>query len=70
MFLYLFVETAAYRPGFVLAGAGVAEVALIAVLAALFARFTKWGESARLVRVAASALLVFGIAWFIVRLRA
>jgi hypothetical protein len=69
LFLYLFVETAAYRPGFVLAGAAVAEAALIAVLAALFARFTKWGESARLVRVAASALLVFGVGWFILRMR-
>jgi hypothetical protein len=69
LFLHLFVQTAEYRPGFVLAGAGVAEAALIAVLAALFARFAKWGESARMVRVAASALLVFGIGWFILRLR-
>ncbi len=69
LFLHLFVQTAAYRPGFVLAGAAVAEGALIAVLAALFARFAKWGESARLVRVAASALLLFGVAWFLIRLR-
>lgn len=69
LFLHLFVQTADYRPGFVLAGAAVAELALVSVLAAVFARFTKWGESARLVRVAASALLLFGMAWFILRLR-
>jgi hypothetical protein len=69
LFLHLFVQTAGYRPGFVLAGAAVAEAALIAVLAAVFARFVKWGESARIVRVAASALLVFGVGWFLLRLR-
>ena len=69
LFLHLFVQTAEYHPGYVLAGAAVAELALVAVLAAVFARFAKWGESARMVQVAASGLLVFGMAWFIVRLR-
>jgi hypothetical protein len=69
LFLLLFLQTAGYRPGFVLAGAAVAEAAVIAMLAALFARVAKWGEAVRPVQVAASALLVFGIAWFIVRLR-
>jgi hypothetical protein len=69
LFLHLFVQTAGYRPGFVLAGAAVAEIALIGVLAALYARLARWGESARAVRVAAAALLAFGVVWFILRLR-
>jgi hypothetical protein len=69
LFLYLFIQTAGYRPGFVLLGAAVAETAVIAMLAVLLGRMTKWGEAIRPVQLAASALLLFGIAWFIVRLR-
>jgi hypothetical protein len=69
LFLHLFVQTADYRPGFVFLGAAVAEVAVIGVLAALFAKVAQWGQSLRKVQVAASALLVFGMVWFILRLR-
>jgi hypothetical protein len=69
LFLYLFVATADYRPGFVLAGAAVAEIAVTGVLSLLFARVVRWGQSVRIVQVAASALLVFALGWFIVRLR-
>jgi hypothetical protein len=65
LFLYLFVQTADYRPGFVLLGAAVAEVAVIAVLAPIFARMSRF----RTVQVSASALLVFGMVWFILRVR-
>ena len=69
LFLHLFIQTAAYQPGLVLAGAAVGELALLAVIATVFARVAKWGESARMVQVAASALVLFGIAWFVLRLR-
>jgi hypothetical protein len=69
LFLHLFLQTAGYRPGFVLAGAAVAEAAVIAVLALLFARIAKAAHALRPVQVSASALLVFGMVWFILRLR-
>lgn len=69
LFLYLFVQTAEYRPGFVLAGAAVAEVAVVAALALIFSRVARWGKALRPVQVSASALLVFGMVWFILRLR-
>jgi hypothetical protein len=65
LFLYLFVQTADYRSGFVLLGAAVAEVAVIAVLAPMLRRMT----SLRAIQAAASALLVFGMVWFILRVR-
>jgi hypothetical protein len=68
LFLHLFVQTAGYRPGFVLVGAAVAEAAVIAALALLIARVAKWGQARAPVQVAAAALLVFGVGWFIVRL--
>jgi hypothetical protein len=70
LFLCLFLVTAEYRPGFVLAGAAVAEVALIGVSAALFSRIAKWGQALRPVQVGATGLLVFGMVWFLLRLRA
>jgi hypothetical protein len=69
LFFYLFVQTAGYHPGFVLAGAAVAEIAVVSALALIYARIARWGEALRPVRVAASALLVFGMVWFILRLR-
>jgi hypothetical protein len=69
LFLHLFVQTAGYRPGFVLAGAAVAEVAVVAICAVLFARIARWGAAVRPVQAAASALLLFGLVWFIMRLR-
>lgn len=69
LFFYLFVQVAGYRPGFVLAGAAAAEIALLAVLALVFSRLTKWAQALRPVQVSASALLVFGMVWFFLRLR-
>jgi hypothetical protein len=69
LFFYLFLQAAGYRPGFVLAGAVAAEISVIAVLAALFRRVSRWSEAARAAQVAASALLVFGMVWFFLRLR-
>lgn len=69
LFFCLFVQTAGYHPEFVLAGAAVAEIALVAALALLFARVLRWANAVRLVQVSASALLVFGMVWFVLRLR-
>jgi HupE/UreJ protein len=69
LFFYLFVQAAGYRPGFVLAGAAVAEIAVVAALALIFAKVVRWGAAIRPVQVSASALLVFGMVWFILRLR-
>ena len=69
LFFYLFLQTAGYRPGFVLAGAFVAEISVVAMLAALFARVLRMSQAMRAVQVSASALLVFGMVWFILRLR-
>jgi hypothetical protein len=66
LFFYLFVQAANYRPAFVLAGAFTAEISVIAMLAVLSTRILRWS---RAVQVSASALLVFGMAWFILRLR-
>lgn len=69
LFLCLFVQTAGYRPGFVLAGAAVAEIAVVAALALAWSRVARWTRASRPLQVSASALLVFGMVWFILRLR-
>lgn len=69
LYLMLFVVTSDYRAGFVLAGAGIAEVVTIAILAFAFSRFGRWARALRPLQVSASALLVFGMVWFFVRLR-
>ena len=62
LYFHLFVQTTGYAAGLVLAGAALAEVIAIAVLAVVFSRV------GRLKKVAAPALLVFGMVWFFMRL--
>lgn len=69
LYFYLFIETTSYHPGFVLAGAAVAELLAIAVLAVVFSRIARLARALRPLQVSASALLVFGMAWFLLRLR-
>ncbi len=69
LYLLLFVQTTGYRAGFVLAGAGFAEVAAIAILGLAFSRFGRWARALRPLQVSASALLIFGMVWFFARLR-
>jgi hypothetical protein len=69
LYFYLFVQTSGYRPGWVLAGAAAAELAAIALLALLFSRVARLARTLRPVQVSASALLVFGMVWFFLRLR-
>ncbi|MCU1238917.1 MAG: hypothetical protein JWP63_6884 [Candidatus Solibacter sp.] len=64
MYFHLFLQATGYSAVLVLAGAAIAEIALLAVMALVLLRA---GGMAR--RVAASALLLFGMAWFVVRLK-
>lgn len=69
LYFHLFLQTSEYRPGFVLAGAAFAELIVIATLALLFSRIERIARALRPVQVSAAALLIFGLAWFILRLR-
>jgi len=60
LWLMLFVQTTEYHVAFVLAGAVVGEVVVVAVLGWIASRVA----AQRVVRVCASMLLVFGLAWF------
>jgi hypothetical protein len=63
LYFHLFLQTAGYHAGYVLAGAAVAEGAVIGILALLFAR------AGKLARAVPPALLIFGLVWFVLRLR-
>jgi HupE / UreJ protein len=69
LYFRLFVQTTGYSPGLVLLGAALAEAAAIAVLALALSRLGRLAKAFRPVQVAASALLVFGMVWFLLRLR-
>jgi hypothetical protein len=69
LYFYLFVQSSGYRPGWVMAGAGFAEVAAVAILALAFSRIGRLARALRPVQVSASALFVFGLVWFVMRLR-
>jgi HupE / UreJ protein len=69
LYFHLFLQTSGYRPGFVLAGAALAESVVIAILALAFSRIGRMARALRPVQVSASALLIFGMAWFFLRLR-
>ena len=69
LYFHLFVQTTGYSPALVLAGAALAEAAAIAVLALALSRVGRLAKAFRPVQVAASALLVFGMVWFLLRLR-
>jgi HupE / UreJ protein len=67
LYLLLFVQNTGYHAAFVLAGAAIAQAL---VLAALWYVATKLGGIAKTwTRAGASALLVFGLTWFFLRLR-
>jgi hypothetical protein len=53
----------------VLLGAALAELSAIALLALVLSRIGRVAKAFRPVQVAASALFVFGMVWFLLRLR-
>jgi HupE / UreJ protein len=64
MYFHLFLQTTGYSPALVLAGAALAEIAGVSLMALVL-----WRTPAVVKRVAAGALLVVGMGWFIVRLK-
>ena len=67
LYFHLFVQTTGYSAPLVLAGAAIAEVAALAILALAMRPAARWPR----VRMgAACGLLLFGLGWFAVRLRA
>lgn len=64
LYFHLFLQTAGYHAAYVLAGAAIAEIAAVGLLAVLVARGGRLARSA-----GAPALLVFGLVWFVLRLR-
>ena len=69
LYFHLFLQNTGYRPGLVLAGAALAELAAVALLALVFSQVGRIARGLRPVQVSASALLVFGMVWFMLRLR-
>jgi hypothetical protein len=69
LYFHLLLQQTEYRAALVLSGAALAEVAAIALLGLCFARIGRWTRALRPVQVSASALLVFGMVWFVMRLR-
>jgi hypothetical protein len=69
LYFHLFLQTTGYQPGLVLPGAVAAELIAIAVFALMFSRLTRFARALHPVQVSASALLVFGMVWFVLRLR-
>ena len=69
LYFWLFLLTTGYRAMPVLAGAAVAETLVVTILAAAFAWMGRAARALRPVQVSASALLVFGMVWFVMRLR-
>jgi hypothetical protein len=64
LYFHLFLSTTGYSAPLVLAGAALAEGSALALLALLFWRLRRW------TRVLAWSLLVVGIGWFLLSLRA
>jgi HupE / UreJ protein len=69
LYFHLFVQTTGYSPALVLLGASLAQALVVAVLALVLSRVGRMAQAFRPVQVAASALLVFGMVWFLMRLR-
>lgn len=63
LYFHLFLQNTAFHALPVMAGAAVAEAIAFAILGVVFSRF------ARFQRIPASALLLFGMTWFLLRLR-
>ncbi len=69
LYFVLFIQSTAYAPGLVLAGAAAAQLILVALFAFAFSRLSRVAAALRPVQVSASALLVVGMVWFFLRLR-
>jgi hypothetical protein len=67
--LYLVLAGTGFHPGYVLGGAALGEIAVLAVLGfGLWMLRRRWILT-RMIQSAAGLLLVFGMAWFFLRLK-
>ena len=69
LYFHLFLQATGYSPALVLAGAALVQACALAVLALVLSRAGRLAKAFRPVQVAASALFVFGMVWFLLRLR-
>jgi hypothetical protein len=69
LYFHLFLQESGYSAALVLCGAALAEIPVIAGMGLAAARIGRIAKSLRPLQFSASALLVFGMAWFILRLR-
>ena len=69
LYFHLFLQSTGYAPGWVLAGAAVAEILATSVLWFAFSRVRRLAQAFRPIQVSASALFAFGMIWFLLRLR-
>jgi hypothetical protein len=69
LYFHLVLLNTGYHVALVLGGAAIAEVAAIALLGIVLSRIGRIARALRPVQVSASALLVFGMVWFLLRLR-
>jgi len=70
LYLELFLRGTGFHAGYVLTGAFLADVAFIALLAWFWKKLAAAFPPLLLERVAATGLLLFGLSWFFLRLRA
>jgi hypothetical protein len=69
LYFALFLQNTGYQPALVLTGAVAAQAILIAIFALVFSHIARVAKAIRPVRISAAALLIFGMAWFFIRLR-
>jgi hypothetical protein len=69
LYFRMFLQGTGYGPGWVLAGALAAEGAALAALALVFAWIRRVARALHPVQVSAAAMLLFGVVWFMLRLK-
>jgi len=69
LYFHLFLQSTGYRPGLVFGGAALAQILATAAFWFAFTRLNRVARSLRPLQVSASGLLVFGMIWFVLRLR-
>jgi len=69
LYFELFLRTTGYNPLYVLGGAALAELLVIALCGFVFSYLRRRAPALRPVPVSASAMLLFGMAWFFFRLK-
>ncbi len=69
LYFHLFLLESGFRPGYVLAGAALAEILVTLLFALAFTALRRHAPALRTTPVAATVLLAVGMGWFFLRLR-